>query len=245
MAHAILNEVYATYQGEGPYVGQPQIFVRFQGCSQRCQWCDTLATLAFKNPSFRIEKTGCSMDFESHPNPISPENLTSLMGRFPEKFISLTGGEPLEQVTFLKEWLPMISSDYKILLETAGLHPASLEKIIDWIDVVSMDIKIPSSTKESPRWEDHATFLKIGSKKEIYIKCVVTEDTQEDELQKMMDMISEGHAQVPLYLQPASKTQTFDKIPSSDTIIRQMSLIHQRLPQTSFLPQMHKTLGVL
>jgi len=34
-------DVWPTMQGEGPYSGQPAVFVRLGECSLRCTWCDT------------------------------------------------------------------------------------------------------------------------------------------------------------------------------------------------------------
>ena len=245
MTQAILNEIYASYQGEGAYLGHAQTFIRFQGCSKQCQWCDSPQTFAFKKDCFRIETKPYSTEFESLPNPISPEKLTALLSRFPEKFLSLTGGEPLEQTDFLEEWLPTIKDHYKIMLETAGTHPTQLERIIDHVDIISMDIKIPSSTGTAPHWDNHAAFLKIGSQKDIYIKCAVTEDTHDNDLEKMIALIQKIAPHTPLFLQPTSKTKCFEKSPSVSTLTRHMEIIKKELPQVLLVPQIHNTVGVL
>ena len=36
-----IKEVFASIQGEGPFVGYKQLFVRFCGCNLSCNYCDT------------------------------------------------------------------------------------------------------------------------------------------------------------------------------------------------------------
>lgn len=36
-----VHEVWYTLQGEGPFGGQPAVFVRLSGCTLACFWCDT------------------------------------------------------------------------------------------------------------------------------------------------------------------------------------------------------------
>ena len=40
MKYAI-NEIFKSIQGEGSYTGSPVMFIRLQGCSVGCAWCDT------------------------------------------------------------------------------------------------------------------------------------------------------------------------------------------------------------
>ena len=48
---APLLEVFASIQGEGHHVGEPQVFLRLAGCPLRCAWCDTPAALEVPNGS--------------------------------------------------------------------------------------------------------------------------------------------------------------------------------------------------
>lgn len=41
MIKANINEIFASIQGEGRYVGEKQLFVRFSSCNLKCAYCDT------------------------------------------------------------------------------------------------------------------------------------------------------------------------------------------------------------
>jgi organic radical activating enzyme len=38
---AKIKEIFTSIQGEGPYIGVKQLFVRFCGCNLMCEYCDT------------------------------------------------------------------------------------------------------------------------------------------------------------------------------------------------------------
>ena len=36
-----IKEVFTSIQGEGPFIGYKQLFIRFCGCNLSCNYCDT------------------------------------------------------------------------------------------------------------------------------------------------------------------------------------------------------------
>ena len=36
-----INEIFYSIQGEGKWMGKPNIFIRVTGCNLRCKYCDT------------------------------------------------------------------------------------------------------------------------------------------------------------------------------------------------------------
>lgn len=148
---AQLSEVFSSLQGEGLYVGERQIFIRFAGCNLSCVYCDTPQALVI-TPTFKFEPTPGSHKHETKNNPVSVEQLTELVSSLDKPAgvihsVSLTGGEPLLQVDFLKAFLPELKKKVKlpIYLETNGVLPDHLNEVIDLIDITAMDMKLPSA----------------------------------------------------------------------------------------------------
>ena len=143
-----IKEIFSSIQGEGIYVGEKQIFVRFCKCNLKCNYCDT---------DFKTEKA----------KEYSTKELYKLLNKIPVDTVSFTGGEPLSDVEFLIELLSKFDLNKKIYLETNGTCYDELSKIIDYVDVVSMDIKLSSATKQVNRFLDNEKFLKIANKKQM------------------------------------------------------------------------------
>lgn len=101
-----VQEIFPTLQGEGPYVGQPSVFIRLGGCNLACSFCDT--------------------EFESYKN-ISVEKIIketlklakNKSGKIIRKLIVITGGEPLRQ-PIEKLCKELIKLDFLIQIETNG-----------------------------------------------------------------------------------------------------------------------------
>ncbi len=244
---AVLHEIFSSPQGEGPYTGIDMTFVRFQGCSLRCRWCDTKESLPRQIPQFRYESPARSAAFIHTANPCHMSQLNSILEDFDDDWIALTGGEPLEQADFLAAWLPTLSSRRKFLLETDGVMTKGLQKIVAWVDVVSMDIKLPSSTGMRAYWEMHETFLRVAhaSGKTTYVKMVVDADTNEADVARAAALIAGVHPDIPTILQTASATPTFGSVPSQAQLALHVSLCQSHLRQVSIGQQMHKVWGVL
>jgi 7-carboxy-7-deazaguanine synthase len=180
----MITEIFDSIQGEGIYLGEKQLFVRFYGCNLKCKFCDT------------------KLDgFEKY----EPQELFEKLRQLPKDFhsISFTGGEPLLQIDFLKEMLTLTrSAGIRNYLETNGTLPDELEAVIDHLDIVAMDLKLPSSTDLVGYWETHRDFLKIASKKEVFLKAVICRSTRVKDLRDALKLIKEVNKSVVLVLQP-------------------------------------------
>ena len=218
---AKIAEVFKSIQGEGPYQGHGQVFVRFFGCNLSCCYCDTKLT-------FYKEKT-----------------ISELLGAIDAcggcDFISITGGEPLLQVDFLNELLLLLKEkEKKIYLETNGILYGNLSKIINYVDIISMDFKLPSSTKGRDLWTEHQRFLGIAKQKEMFVKTVVTSDTSLDDINKSIELIKQFTLDIDFILQPQ---HPFENL-LQDKLLVFLSLCKSNYINAKIMSQLHKKLGV-
>ena len=106
-----LVEVFSSVQGEGVLIGCRQVFIRLAGCNLACSYCDTPVEAP---ESCRIESVSGSGQFHQAANPVSRETILALVREWRREAphlhhsISVTGGEPLEQVDGLRSWLPAL-----------------------------------------------------------------------------------------------------------------------------------------
>ena len=204
-----VSEIFASVQGEGPYVGERQVFVRTAGCSASCYWCDTPASKE-RTPECVVH----GRDRQTLGNPLTVdvaarEALRVISDHGPVRSVSITGGEPLEQAVFTARVAEAIrEAGYRIHLETSGLEPGGLDAVLPHIDVVAMDIKVPSATG-TENWSVHGAFLQclagVGSV-EVFAKLVVDHSTAAEEVEAAIDLLAEIDATIHLILQPESTT---------------------------------------
>ncbi len=251
MHSAVLNEIFASIQGEGPWVGERHIFVRFQGCDLRCRYCDTPASAALSvagsdGTFFNAQATSTASPIMEHQNnPVSPSRLTELCSRLavpgPSRAtISLTGGEPLLQHLFLAEWLPAVKVRFRIFLETGGVRADAIYVLRELIDVVSMDFKLPSATGLGPLWNEHDRFLQAAGNAAVIVKAVVTCDTSLEDIFASARLIARRNDAIPLVLQPASGSLQ----PDAGMLVNFQNAALSIIPDVRVIPQVHKLLNV-
>jgi 7-carboxy-7-deazaguanine synthase len=248
---AQICEVFNSIQGEGVYLGERQTFIRFAGCNLACQYCDTPQALVIPK-EFKVEITPGKKNFKQFKNPATVPQLMELVGSFEKPkginhSISFTGGEPLLQVDFLKSFVPELKKelDLPIYLESNGVLPDHLSEIIDLIDIVSFDIKLPSATGLSPYWKEHKKALEIAYLKEAFVKIVFTRESKAKEMDEAVSLIAEIDEKIPLVLQPVTPHGPVKHRPNPEQIMAFHTIARRKLKKVKVIPQVHKIFGVL
>lgn len=250
-AEAQISEIFNSIQGEGLYIGERQIFVRFAGCNLSCQYCDTPQALAAPL-EFKIEINPGKKDFKQFKNPLALPQLIEFLVSFQKPkganhSICLTGGEPLLQVDFLKNCVPELKKQIglPIFLETNGVLPDHLSEIIEQIDIVSFDIKLPSATGLSPYWKEHKKALEVAYLKEVFVKMVFTRESKFQEIDEAVSLIADLDEKIPLVLQPVTPFGLIKHRPQPDQILSFQAIAKRKLKNVKVIPQAHKIIHML
>ncbi|MFC1666874.1 7-carboxy-7-deazaguanine synthase QueE [Candidatus Omnitrophota bacterium] len=222
MKKAKIVEIFDSIQGEGLYAGEAHVFVRFYGCNLECSFCDEKGKYIFSE-----------YDAEE-----AVERIVS--GK--ADTVSLTGGEPLLHTDFLKEILPVLKAkDMKVYLETNGILRDKLLEILDFVDIISMDLKLPSSTGLRPYWQEHEDFLKEAIKKEAFVKSVVSAKTILSDIKMAVSIVKALDKNIPFIIQPVSYNDSIEKIALLPDFF---DSARKDLTGVRIMPQIHKILGV-
>lgn len=132
-----VHEIFAGLEGEGHNPGTPTVRVRLQGCSVACKLrkvCDQPEALAHAG--------GREMALEQ----VVQEVLAFDAGLpYPYPWVSVSGGEPLEQVIEPLLWA-LQAQGKKVRVETSGM-PRRLEGPVDYIRVSPKEPR-PEKTKQ-------------------------------------------------------------------------------------------------
>ena len=101
-----VQEIFPTFQGEGPFTGHPSIFIRLGGCNLACSFCDT---------EFETFSDKTIEEIISTTNKLSGKKDKNQT----HKLAVITGGEPFRQ-PIEKLCDELIDNGYKVQIETNG-----------------------------------------------------------------------------------------------------------------------------
>ncbi|MFZ3102049.1 MAG: 7-carboxy-7-deazaguanine synthase QueE [Desulfitobacteriaceae bacterium] len=243
MAVLPVREIFSSIQGEGPYVGVRQLFLRLPRCNLTCPYCDT----PIDDPlQLLLEEIPGSRSFEYFNNPLSVKSLLDILKRFKlEKHhsLSVTGGEPLLWTRELAEFLPLVKEQgLKIYLETNGTLPQHLAALLQWLDIISMDIKLPFGGRVF--WKEHQEFLDKSRKKEVFIKIVLDATSSFNDLTIARELIAGVDPDIPTILQPVTATRGI-KPPLPRQMLDWQDYLLECLKNVRIIPQTHVLQGQL
>lgn len=216
-----IKEIFESIQGEGPYVGCNQLFIRFCNCNLNCNYCDT--------------------EFDSKTNYLefNPQELANEVKKYKNiHSISLTGGEPLVSAEFLKEFLPLVG--YKIYLETNATLTDQLLIVKDYIDIISADIKLESATGIKDTFRLHDLFFKNCDGVETFAKIVFNKKITDAEIINCSELAKKYNLE--LILQPEMQGNNFKETTAFSTDIFYKFL--DKYDKVRLIPQTHKFLDI-
>lgn len=230
-----VNEIFASIQGEGPYVGYKQLFVRFCNCNLKCNYCDT---------NFMDGKDYNPCELADEVNKYSCVHS-----------VSLTGGEPLLQTDFLKEFLPRVTAKRhcgldlqspnsfekrKIYLETNATLAEKFIEVKPFVDIVSADIKLESATGIKDTYKFHDKFFEACKGVETFAKIVFNNKITDAEIEKCSELGKKYG--IELILQPEMGTDgmTVD----ADFCAKILDKFLIKYENVRLIPQVHKFLNI-
>ena len=221
MSKVRIKEIFESIQGEGPYVGYKQLFVRFCNCNLKCNYCDT----EFSSESDFVEYNPCE--------------LAEKINRYNNVHsVSLTGGEPLLASEFLKDMMPLVNK--KIYLETNATLAEKFLDVKPFIDIVSADIKLESATGIKNSYKFHDKFFENCKGVETFAKIVFNNEISDNEITNCCELGKKYN--IELILQPEMKGDIMTV--SSEFAAEILDKFLAKYDKVRLIPQVHKFLDV-
>ncbi len=154
----LLNECYASIQGESSLVGTPTVFVRLYACNLRCAWCDSV--YAVEGGDFQEVAV---LDLVDRVRTLTAAGRGNRGGI---SHVCWTGGEPLLQWRSVAKAIEALPDHFVHSMETDGevdLAPfdaAVASRRADGRVRYIMDIKCPGSSMVAKKAFDNLRLLR-------------------------------------------------------------------------------------
>ncbi len=236
-----VNEIFFSYQAEGIYFSTPTVFVRFSGCNLNCYYCDTL----YSQKIFSAEKMSL---------PSLVKKIKEMITKYKPLHLSFTGGEPLLQdglplllkSLYRENCLSINGQKIKVYLETNSSLPQKLKKIIKYIDIVAVNLKLPEEDiKKRNIIPECIKTIKIclQHKKIFFLKLVVLPKVYSQETLALLKRLLNNKINC-IVLQPETnsyKNEVYKKRLFFNTAML-FQLFKEKVNHIYIIPQMHKIL---
>jgi len=188
-----IAEVFYSIQGEGVTAGLPAVFVRLQGCSLGCTWCDTKYSW---DP-----EAGSDVDLDA---------LVEDASAYPCRRAVVTGGEPLESPVFVPLLRGLGGRGFSIEVETSGILPTppSVDRAIQW----NVSVKLASSgVDESRRINPEAVRSFLA--RDAWWKFVVTGDADVGEVLRLAERFALPGSRILLQPEAVRREDLLERSP--------------------------------
>ena len=257
---APVMEVFASLQGEGKYLGQPQVFLRLAGCPLRCAWCDTPGSWKVREGAkVRISGVEEVRKADAWATPLEALTWVGEVEPGEPRPISITGGEPLLWPGFILGLASMVG-ERPLHLETAGAHPEALQRVLHAVAHVSLDLKLPAdlgpveelvgyqveeSAPDSPMdWADvRQRCLNLVADMDACAKVVVSGGRSCEDYLPLFEDLSKLAPKLPLYLQPVTPMGGVEA-PGSELLLELCEMARDLEIEVRVVPQVHRLMGL-
>jgi len=242
-------EVFSSFQGEGPRVGERQVFVRLAGCDLRCAFCDTPES--YPQPTTaRIERDTLRGTDDRPENPVSVDELIAAVRRLDEPrgvhaAVSITGGEPLLHPGAVHALAVGVRAlGLLVHIETGGHRPGAVRHVLDVVDWFTPDLKLESATGAPTPWAAHEETYAVleTAGKALAVKAVVGATTPEDEVAEAAAFVARHVPSAPFVLLPATPYGEGPAAPSASQLYRFHAAARRGHADVRIIPQVHKML---
>jgi len=205
-----VNEIFGpTIQGEGKFVGNPSIFIRFGKCNFRCEGFQ----VEYETPS-GVKKCSCDSYYAVDPvfkdlwHKMDAIQIINEVKKLEPKYktdIVITGGEPTiywNDIEFQKVLEYYVVNNYRVTIETNASLNIDFEKEYQKKLIFSMSVKLSNSLEPLKKRVNETTLKKIiTNTKESYLKFVIGNEFI-DKAKEEIDNISSFIPTCEIYLMP-------------------------------------------